>query len=58
MIEINLSQAKELADAFGGDDELMFTLVNGDEEFHLGPGMYGRDDYWEYGCVFLGKGGE
>lgn len=57
-MEINLEQAKTLVDCFGGDEEIILTIVNGDENFHSGPGLYVRDEYPEHGYIFLDEGGD
>jgi len=54
-IEINLRQATELVECFGGDEEGTLTVIKGDEAFHSGPGLYAHDEYTEHGCAFLGR---
>lgn len=54
-IEINLAQAKELVECFGGDEDLVLNVFKGDEKFHSGPGLYANDEYPEHGYFFLGK---
>lgn len=54
-MDINLKQAEALIEAFGGDEDVVLTLVEGDEHFHSGPGLYVNDEYQEHGCIFLGK---
>lgn len=52
-IQINLKQAKKLVECFGGEDSIM-TVIEGDENYHSGPGLYGYfTDYPEEGCIFL-----
>lgn len=57
-MDITLSQARELVKFFGGDEDAVFTIVEGNESFHSGKGLYVHDEYPEHGCHFLGKGGE
>lgn len=54
-IEITLKQAQALVEYFGGETEQTLTLVEGDESFHSGKGLYVHDEYPEHGCLFLGK---
>lgn len=56
-MDITLKQAKRLVESFGDDDDdaAVLSLVEGDDEFHSGPGLYVRDQYDEHGCVFLGE---
>lgn len=53
-LEITLKQAESLVEWFGGDEDLVLTLVEGDETFHFGKGLYARNDYAEHGFYFLG----
>lgn len=57
-IDINYEQARELLSLFPDDRrELCYTLCEGDETFHSGPGLYAYvSDYPDEGCFFLGKG--
>ncbi len=57
-MDITLEQAKALVEYFGEDEELVLSLVEGNEKFHSGKGLYAHDEYPEHGFFFLGKGGE
>ncbi len=55
-MEINLKQAIALVDYFGDDDEdVILSLVVGDDKFHSGKGLYVHDEYPEHGFLFLGS---
>ncbi len=54
-MRINLEQARELVEAFGGDEDMEFELHDADEFWHSGPGLYLTDDYSEHGAIFLGE---
>lgn len=56
MIELNLKMARELVEAFGGDEDAVMTLMTGDENSHSGTGIYvGCAEYPEEGSNYLGR---
>ena len=51
-------QAKNLLEAFGGDEETIITVEEGTKEWHSGPGLYAIYEACpEEGALFLGKEG-
>ncbi len=62
-MDITLRQAQELVKCFGGDEDLVLTVVRskshplcGGWTSHSGEGLYAHDEYPEHGYMFLGKG--
>lgn len=54
-MEFTRAQAVALVEAFGGDEETVFTVTNATDG-HSGPGLYASiSDYSEEGSTFLGQ---
>lgn len=55
-MNITYSQVQALTEAMGGDKDAVFTLIEGDELFHSGEGLYAAIyDLEEEGMYFLGS---
>jgi len=54
-MNISYTQVKALLNAMGGDEDTVFTLIQGDSEFYAGEGLYARIyEMEEEGVYFLG----
>ena len=52
-INLTYSQAQKIVDVFGGDEEIVVCIANGDG--HSGKGVYvSCSEYPEEGSIFLG----